>query len=92
MLNKKEFGLRLREVRKQNGEQQKDLADFLQITTPQISDMENGKNTYVSLATLAGAKTLLDEEINASSVILDKIPYDTTLLMAIARFIKERQS
>ncbi len=54
--------------------------------------MENGKNTYVSLATLAGAKTLLDEEINASSVILDKIPYDTTLLMAIARFIKERQS
>ena len=56
------------------------------------SDMENGKNTYVSLATLAGAKTLLDEEINASSVILDKIPYDTTLLMAIARFIKERQS
>ena len=56
------------------------------------SDMEKGKNTYVSLATLAGAKTLLDEEINASSVILDKIPYDTTLLMAIARFIKERQS
>ncbi len=45
MLNKKEFGLRLREVRKQNGEQQKDLADFLQITAPQISDMENGKKT-----------------------------------------------
>ena len=45
MLNKKEFGSRLREVRKQNNEQQKDLADFLQITTPQISDMENGKKT-----------------------------------------------
>ena len=45
MLNKKEFGSRLRAVRKQNNEQQKDLADFLQITTPQISDMENGKKT-----------------------------------------------
>ena len=51
MLNKKEFGLRLREVRKQNGEQQKDLADFLQITTPQISDMENGK-TATTMARL----------------------------------------
>ena len=45
MLDKKEFGLRLREVRKQHGEQQKELADFLQITPPQISDMENGKKT-----------------------------------------------
>ena len=45
MLNKKEFGLRLREIRKANGEQQKDLADFLGITTPQISDMETGKKT-----------------------------------------------
>lgn len=45
MLNKKEFGLRLREARKANGEQQKDLADFLEISTAQISDMENGKKT-----------------------------------------------
>ena len=45
MLNKKEFGLRLREARKVSGEQQKDLADFLEISTAQISDMENGKKT-----------------------------------------------
>ena len=45
MLNKKEFGLRLRDVRKASGEQQKDLADFLDISTAQISDMENGKKT-----------------------------------------------
>ncbi len=45
MLNKKEFGLRLRETRKANGEQQQDLADFLEISTAQISDMENGKKT-----------------------------------------------
>lgn len=45
MLNKKEFGFRLRETRKASGEQQKDLADFLEISTAQISDMENGKKT-----------------------------------------------
>lgn len=45
MLHKKEFGLRLREVRKKNGEQQKDLAELLEVTTPQISDIENGKKT-----------------------------------------------
>ncbi|BDF66758.1 helix-turn-helix transcriptional regulator [Pseudoflavonifractor phocaeensis] len=45
MLNKKEFGLRLREVRKASGENQNVLAAILQVSTPQISDMENGKKT-----------------------------------------------
>ena len=43
MLDKKEFGLRLREVRKQHGEQQKELADFLQITPPKSAIWKMGK-------------------------------------------------
>ena len=44
------------------------------------SDLENGKNTYVSLATLAGAKQLLNEEIETALSYLNKISFDTTLL------------
>ncbi|MCI8475050.1 MAG: helix-turn-helix transcriptional regulator [Oscillospiraceae bacterium] len=62
MLNKKEFGLRLREVRKASDEQQKDLADFLDISTAQVSDMENGKKT-----TTLERLVLICEHYNVSS-------------------------
>ncbi len=56
------------------------------------SDLENGKNTYVSLATLAGAKQLLNEEIETALSYLNKISFDTTLLASITCYIKDRQS
>ena len=43
--NKKVFGERLREVRKQRGEAQTAIAKLIDVTVPQVSDMENGKKT-----------------------------------------------
>lgn len=55
------------------------------------SDIENGKSTYVSLTSLTDAKKMLDEEIHLALQVLEKLPYDTTLLAAITDYIKERQ-
>ncbi|MCI8538057.1 MAG: helix-turn-helix transcriptional regulator [Oscillospiraceae bacterium] len=43
MLNKKEFGVRLRLARKTVNESQDTLAKLLGVTPTQISDLENGK-------------------------------------------------
>ncbi|WP_294474487.1 helix-turn-helix transcriptional regulator [uncultured Intestinimonas sp.] len=43
--NKKVFGERLREVRKQCGEAQTAIAKLIDVSVPQVSDMENGKKT-----------------------------------------------
>ena len=43
--NKKVFGERLREVRKQYGEAQTAIAKLIDVSVPQVSDMENGKKT-----------------------------------------------
>ena len=43
MFSKKEFGLRLAELRKENGETQKVLGEVVGVTKTQISDMEHGK-------------------------------------------------
>ena len=45
MFSKELFGRRLREIRQKNGESQKMLGAFLGLSTPQISEMENGKKT-----------------------------------------------
>ena len=39
------FGQRLREIRTNNHETQKDLADFLGVAKNSISEIENGKRT-----------------------------------------------
>lgn len=43
MFNKKDFGSRLRQLRTDNNENQKALAELLHVTVTQVSDMENGK-------------------------------------------------
>lgn len=45
LFNKKVFGERLREVRKQRGEAQTAIAKLIDVSVPQVSDMENGKKT-----------------------------------------------
>lgn len=45
MFSKKVFGERLRLLRRQNHENQKKLADLLNVGQTQISDMESGKKT-----------------------------------------------
>ena len=56
------------------------------------SDLENGKSTYVSLTSLEMAKQMLEDEIKQALEILDRLPNDTSLLAAIANYIKERQA
>ncbi len=45
MFIKKDFGSRLRQLRNDNHEAQKVLAELLNVTVTQISDIENGKTT-----------------------------------------------
>lgn len=45
LFHKKTFGERLRETRKKNGEAQPAIAHLIDVSVPQISDMENGKKT-----------------------------------------------
>lgn len=45
MFHKEIFGARLRELRKEKCEKQEVLADLLDVTITQISDLENGKTT-----------------------------------------------
>lgn len=44
MLDKKILGQRLLELRKQKGLSQKAIAEMLEVTRTQISDIENGKS------------------------------------------------
>lgn len=43
MFSKKDFGSRLRQLRNDRTENQKVLAELLNVTVTQVSDMENGK-------------------------------------------------
>lgn len=43
MFHKKDFGIRLRQLRNSRNENQKVLAELLNVTVTQVSDMENGK-------------------------------------------------
>ena len=54
MFTKKAFGQRLRQLRKEHNEYQDTLADLLEVSTAQISEMENGKKgtTLERLVTL----------------------------------------
>ena len=52
MFSKELFGQRLRELRKQKGETQSDLAAVLGILKTQVSEMENG-NSSTTLEKLA---------------------------------------
>lgn len=45
MFTKKTFGQRLRQLRKDHNEYQDTLAVLLDVSTAQISEMENGKKT-----------------------------------------------
>ena len=51
MFNKELFGNRLRELRKAAGMKQQELANLLDVTTTQVSDIERG-NTTTSMARL----------------------------------------
>ena len=51
MFNKELFGDRLRELRKAAGMKQQELANLLDVTTTQVSDIERG-NTTTSMARL----------------------------------------
>ena len=44
MLDKKILGQRLLELRKENGLSQKTIAELLNVTRTQVSDIENGKS------------------------------------------------
>lgn len=43
MFTKELFGKRLKQLRKEHGEKQEHLAAIIDVTSTQISDMENGK-------------------------------------------------
>lgn len=43
MFSKKDFGIRLRQLRNDRSENQKVLAELLNVTVTQVSDIENGK-------------------------------------------------
>ena len=45
MITKKDFDQRLRQLRKDHNEYQDTLANLLDVSTAQISEMENGKKT-----------------------------------------------
>lgn len=45
MFHKDLFGIRLKRLREQKGEQQKSLAELLGVKPNQISEMENGRAT-----------------------------------------------
>ena len=54
MYNREVFGARLRELRNEKKETQRDLADFLGVKQNQIGEMENGRkaSTFAKLAML----------------------------------------
>lgn len=45
MFTREKFGARLRELRQKNGEKQDELAELLEVSKSQISEMENGNKT-----------------------------------------------
>ena len=62
MFDQKSFGTRLLEIRTASGEKQPDLAEVLDVSVTQISEMENGKKgtTFPKL-------TLICEHYNVSA-------------------------
>ena len=54
MYSNEVFGARLRELRNEKRETQRDLADFLRVKQNQIGEMENGRkaSTFAKLAML----------------------------------------
>lgn len=59
---KKHFGKRLREIRKRNGLTQEKLAEYLDVSTRQITRIETGEN-FPSVETLAKLDVILDVDI-----------------------------
>ena len=45
LFDKRLFGERLKEVRLKNGDKQPKVADLIEVSIPQVSDMERGKKT-----------------------------------------------
>ena len=62
MFHKKDFGIRLRQLRNGRNENQKVLAELLNVTVTQVSDMENGK-----VSTTLEKLVLICEHYNVSS-------------------------
>lgn len=62
MFSKKDFGIRLRQLRNSRNENQKVLAELLHVTITQVSDMENGK-----VSTTLEKLVLICEHYNVSS-------------------------
>ena len=62
MLSKKLFGQRLRQLREDHHENQDILAKLIDVSVPQISGIENGKNT-----TTLEKLVLICEHYNVSS-------------------------
>lgn len=62
MFHKKDFGIRLRQLRIGRNENQKVLAELLNVTVTQVSDMENGK-----VSTTLEKLVLICEHYNVSS-------------------------
>lgn len=62
MFHKNIFGARLKEQRAQRGVSQKNIADLLNVTVTQISDMEHGK-----VATTMSRLYVLCEYFNVSA-------------------------
>ena len=62
MFDKNQFGARLKEVRKNAGEKQEELADFLGVWKSSISEMESGKKM-----TTAEKIALICERYNISA-------------------------
>lgn len=64
MLNLKEaFGLKLKELRKEQGLTQEKLAEIIDLTARQLSRIESGKN-FISAETLAKISIALDVDLN----------------------------
>ncbi len=62
MFDQKSFGTRLLEIRTAGGEKQPDLAEVLDVSVTQISEMENGKK-----GTTLPKLTLICEHYNVSA-------------------------
>ena len=62
------------------------------IGKPVGSDVDNHKNTYPSILTLAGAKAKLTEEINQAIDALKSINFENSYLMDITKLVAERNT
>lgn len=77
-----EVGARLRRIREHNGWSQKELADRLGVTAPQLSRWENGKilpDTDSQVDICDGVFTSLDELIRGIGQVRGKLAVDVDL-------------